>query len=61
MAVSVPQTVGVREYAEYKGNKEQVLSDSKVKFPSSFAVSTALTNTVKPSQIEKVPVDWAAN
>jgi len=60
MAISLPQTVGVEEYAEYVKHKEQKLGDSKHKYPSSYAVTKALEELEVP-ELERVTIDWTAN
>jgi hypothetical protein len=57
MAVTLPQTVGVREYAETTQNRDEVLGDSKVRYPSSFAVKKAIEE-LKTPELSKAPVDW---
>jgi len=60
MAINVPQTIGVKEYAEYIGHKEQKLGDTKYRYPSSYAVKTALEELEVP-ELERVPIDWTAS
>jgi hypothetical protein len=60
MAISLPQTIGVREYAENVENKEQELSVSQVSYPSSYAVKLALDSLDSP-KIERTTIDWTSN